>query len=185
MGVRLAILKPDNTPVEVDPILRMGQDEKGGHVNPDQFAVPEIRFPSGAPGVARLDRLDPATHNADISLSLPGENTSGIWVVHAEITYKPWVNLVWIGVLVAVLGIFIAGINRTLEAKKIVDTPISSGGYAKTDNTPQFPDYDDDEDTYPVKILANETTPPALLAGKLGGSDKKIQGQQPRGARQS
>ncbi len=191
MGVRLAILKPDNTPVEVDPIIRMGQDEKGRHQNPDQFAVPEIRFPSGAdgtpgvPGVARLDRLDAATHDADISVSLPGENTSGIWVIHAEITYKPWVNLVWIGVLVAVFGIFIAGINRTLEAKKIVDSPLSTGGFAETTAAPQFPDFDDDEDSYPVKIAANESTSPSLQAGKPGTNEKKVKGHQHRGARQS
>lgn len=127
MGVRLAILKPDGTPIEVDPKIKMGMGDDGkGHMDPDDYAVPQLRDENGVPGVARLDRLDPATHNADISLSLPGANTTGVWVVHAEVTYKPWVNLVWAGVLVACSGIFLAGVHRSLEARKVNDGPIGS-----------------------------------------------------------
>ena len=34
-------------------------------------------------------------------------------------TFKPWVNLVWIGVLIAVSGTLLAMLRRTLDARKI------------------------------------------------------------------
>ncbi len=122
-GVRLAILKPDNTVVEADPVIRMAMGEDGKmHLTQDEYAVKQLRDENQVPGVARLDNIDPSTKAATVSLSLPGANTTGVWVVHAEVTYKPWVNLVWGGVLVAVLGIFVAGIHRTLEARKVLAT---------------------------------------------------------------
>ena len=144
-GARLAILKPDNTPVEVDPKILLGSDEKGMHMDYINYAVPELRDANGVPGVARLDRLDPATHAADISLSLPGATTTGVWVVHAEVTYKPWVNLVWAGVLIAVLGIFIAGVNRANEARRDPDQAGPNATVASAASRTVTSEPDDDE----------------------------------------
>jgi cytochrome c-type biogenesis protein CcmF len=122
-GIRLAIAKPDNTVVEVDPVIEMGVGDDGKpHMSHDKYAIKELRDENNVPGVARLDRIDPATKAATVSLSLPGPTTSGVWVVHAEVTYKPWVNLVWAGVLIAVLGIFVSAIHRAFEARRVLAT---------------------------------------------------------------
>ena len=180
MGVRLAILKPDGTPVEVDPKILIGQDEKGGHLDAIDYAVPELRDEHGVPGVARLDKLDPGTYNADISLSLPGTNTTGVWVVHAEVTYKPWVNLVWAGVLIAVCGIFLAGVNRSLEARKISDGPAAGKGASASKSTAS--EQVDDEDDYPVNLIAEEAEAPSPdpSTGKSNQKGRRRPGNQAR-----
>lgn len=187
MGVRLAILKPDGTPVEVDPKLTMGMDDKGGHITPDDYAVPQLRDEKGVPGVARLDKLDPGTFNADISLSLPGPTTTGVWVVHAEVTYKPWVNLVWSGVLIAVCGIFLAGVNRSIDARKVTDGPPGAhGGGSKSGSAAS--NQDDDDYDYPVDVIVDKPDSPATpgdLAQAPTGSSPKARSKPIRPARQS
>ncbi len=180
MGVRLAILKPDGTPVEVDPKILMGSDEKGPHMDAVDYAVPELRDEHGVPGVARLDKLDPGTYNADISLSLPGANTTGVWVVHAEVTYKPWVNLVWAGVLIAVCGIFLAGINRSLEARKISDGPTGHKGASTSGSNAS--EVADNEDDYPGDLIDEEAEKPAPepTGAKPQQKGRQRQGKQAR-----
>ena len=54
-------------------------------------------------------------------MSRPG--LTGRWEVPLEVTYKPWVNLVWVGVVTAVLGTLLAMLRRALEARRLVDAP--------------------------------------------------------------
>lgn len=149
MGVHLVINPPDGKPIVVSPIVDMTQlDEQGNPViMPSDYAVPELTDANGVAGVAQLTMLNPGDHAATINLSLPGANTTGVWVVPLEVTYKPWVNLVWIGVLIAVAGIFLAMVHRALEARHISDGPLSAT-YGSEKRTVADADQARDEDTF-------------------------------------
>jgi cytochrome c-type biogenesis protein CcmF len=118
MGVHLVILTPDKKIIEAKPFIDM---TTGSMVARNEI-IPGIKDANGNPAVAILDKLDPATQAATIRISLPGYN--GAWAVPMVITYKPWVNLVWIGVLIAVAGIMLAMVRRALEARRLTDDTI-------------------------------------------------------------
>ena len=69
--------------------------------------------------------LDPATKVATVQLSLPGIPAQ--WQVPLEVTYKPWINLVWAGVIIAVSGTLLAMFRRTIEARKSDDDDPGTG----------------------------------------------------------
>jgi hypothetical protein len=117
MGAHLVILTPDKKIVEAKPALRMDM----GSMTPVNETIPEIKDANGNPAVAILDKLDVTTKAATIKISLPGYN--GAWAVPLVVTYKPWVNLVWIGVLIAVSGTLLAMVRRALEARRLTDEP--------------------------------------------------------------
>jgi cytochrome c-type biogenesis protein CcmF len=117
MGAHLVILTPDKKIVEAKPALRMDM----GPLTPVNEEIPEIKDENGNPAVAILDHLDPGSKAATIRISLPSYN--GAWAVPMVITYKPWVNLVWIGVLIAVSGTLLAMVRRALEARRLPNEP--------------------------------------------------------------
>jgi cytochrome c-type biogenesis protein CcmF len=134
MGAHLVILTPDKKIVEAKPALRMDM----GAMTPVNEAIPEIKDDNGNPSVAILDGIDPTTKAAKIRISLPGYN--GAWAVPIVATYKPWVKLVWIGVLIAVSGILLAMVRRALEARKLTDENIGPRIDTNTWEMPTAPD---------------------------------------------
>jgi len=116
MGAHLVILTPDKKIVEAKPAMNI---EMGMTAMNEE--IPEIKDANGNSAVAILERLDAGTKAATIRISLPGYN--GGWAVPLAVTYKPWVNLVWIGVLIAVAGTLLAMVRRALEARRLTDTP--------------------------------------------------------------
>ncbi len=133
MGARIVIAPPPESlaqgspsVIEARPALRMerGTDDKGAptmHMTPVNVEVPELKGEDGSPGMIYLDKVDPATKAAHFRMALPG--LPGRWEVPLEVTYKPWVNLVWVGVVVAVMGTLLAMLRRALEARRLVDAP--------------------------------------------------------------
>ncbi|MDE2126806.1 MAG: cytochrome c biogenesis protein CcsA [Armatimonadetes bacterium] len=112
MGARVIILTPDHKIVQTTPAIRM---DLGSMLNVDD-SIPDIPSADGTPSAIYLDRLDPITKTASLRLSLPGY--AGRWVVPLEVTYKPWISLVWLGVLITVGGALLAMANRALEARR-------------------------------------------------------------------
>src|SRR5581483_2371649 len=72
----------------------------GGGMTSAHIAVPQVTDENGMPGAIYLDRLEPGTRVATLRINLPG--LSGHWAIPLEVTYKPWINVVWLGVLIAV-----------------------------------------------------------------------------------
>ncbi len=118
MGAHLVILTPDKQIVESKPAIRMDT----GSMTAVNVPIPEIKDENDNSSAVYLDGLDPATKAAKLRITLPGYN--GAWAVPMVVTYKPWVNLVWIGVLIAVSGTLLAMVRRALEARKLTDENI-------------------------------------------------------------
>ena len=116
MGAKVIIANKDGSQIRKAPLQVFSQD--GSMHNMDN-AIPELPDENGNPSAVYLGKLDPATKSAELQVSLPG--TAATWEIPLSVTYKPWVNLVWIGVVISVLGIFIAMIRRIIEARKIND----------------------------------------------------------------
>jgi hypothetical protein len=109
--------------IHATPTIKMTpMDEGGGQTNVD-VAIPELRDANNIPGVVYLRTIDPNTGDAEFQLSLP--DLKGTWDVPLEVTYKPWINLVWVGVIVMGLGVFLAMVRRALEARKVYDGPLA------------------------------------------------------------
>ncbi len=115
MGAKITIITKDGSEIRKAPLQVFGE---GGMKDVDN-AIPELPDENGNPGAIYLRKIDPATKAAQLLVSLPGVGAS--WDIPLSVTYKPWVNLVWIGVVISVLGILIAMIRRILEARKIND----------------------------------------------------------------
>jgi hypothetical protein len=98
---------------------------------PRDIVVPELRDENNVPGVVYLRRIDPNTGDAEFQLSLP--KLKGTWVIPLEVTYKPWINLVWVGVLVMGLGVLLAMIRRAFEARTVLDGPLAGSPRMSSD----------------------------------------------------
>ncbi|HLJ57048.1 MAG TPA: cytochrome c biogenesis protein CcsA [Chthonomonadaceae bacterium] len=125
----LAVKGPDGKILTLHPSLRMTPSSDGAgieftHVN---SAVPQLADENGNPGVVMLNqkKMSASSGQVEVEFSLP--QAKGIWVVPLEITYKPWINLVWIGVIVMGIGVLIAMIRRALEARLVADGPLDGG----------------------------------------------------------
>jgi cytochrome c-type biogenesis protein CcmF len=130
VSAALLIKTPDNKIVQANPAIEMTIE--GDKTNRD-VAVTELRDENNIPGViylkpqfngGRLAVIDPATQEAEFLVSLP--QFKGGWSVPLEVTYKPWVNLVWVGVIVMGAGVLLAMIRRALEARNIADRPAAA-----------------------------------------------------------
>jgi len=83
-------------------------------------ALPQLTDSQGRPGVAILDSLKVGSNEARIAFSLP--DLPARWTIPLSVTYKPGINLVWTGVLLAVAGILLAMVRRAREAQEIEET---------------------------------------------------------------
>lgn len=107
----LAIRPPEGQGAVATPAIRMDN----GQMLAINAAVPGITDADGVPAAIYLDRLEPGTHVATLRVSLPGYR--GRWAIPLEVTFKPWINLVWTGVLVTTLGALLAMMRRITEAR--------------------------------------------------------------------
>jgi len=150
----LQITTADGKVVHTNPTLLLtpsGDDSKPfaqTHIN---VAVPELSDENNVPGVVYLDTMNVNKGEADFKYSLP--QAKGTWEVPLEVTYKPWVNLVWVGVIIMGIGVFLAMVRRALEARKIDDGPLAhtAGGGAT-----RYSDFLADEGQVPGEPLAAE-----------------------------
>ncbi len=122
MAAELGLKTPQNKIVVADPGMQWYKDGQGHPITNDDGqpiilkvneTIPHLNDSQGRPGVVILNALNAGTHQAQLLFSLPG--MPGTWNVPLSITYKPWVNLVWLGVLITVLGTLIAMMNRLRE----------------------------------------------------------------------
>lgn len=138
IGARIVILpidadgKPNGKPMLTEPAQRImmpapdfnpDQPESDTNQRMQMLAVnediPELKDADGSIGAIEALGVDPATKAFSFRLSLP--HYRGRWSVPLEVTYKPWVNLVWVGVLIAVSGTLLAMLRRIVDARKIRD----------------------------------------------------------------
>ncbi len=120
----LFIKTADNKVVQTHPTFEMSQGETGEMEKTNHnVAIPEIRDASNIPGAVYLRTIDPNTGDAEFQVSL--SELKGTWVVPLEVTYKPWINLVWIGVIVMGCGVALAMTRRALEARNVSDGPLT------------------------------------------------------------
>lgn len=126
--VTLAIVGEDGKPVIAEPQIKFID----GQMVASNIIVPEFKDAEGNPGVIYLDRLQPGTHEATLRVNLPGY--AGRWAIPLEVTFKPWVNLVWTGVLITVAGTLLAMIRRLLESRRADDDKSGSSGISKPED---------------------------------------------------
>jgi cytochrome c-type biogenesis protein CcmF len=98
--------------------IMRGEGEAGMTMQPRRVAIPEIKDDKGM-GVIYLDKVDAGSKSATVRISLP--DYRGVWLVPLAVTFKPGINIVWIGVLVTGAGVLLAMFRRALEARKVVD----------------------------------------------------------------
>ncbi len=89
---------------EVRPAIEMGRD---GAVARDA----EISG-VGAIGLRHVD-----VDQGRVALALPGPHIHAAALATIEVSTKPWINLVWVGALLALIGTAIAGLRRAGEAR--------------------------------------------------------------------
>ncbi len=124
-GAVMGILLPNNQVVGIQPGEQFLKDSANQTVQNDNGqpiiyktdeSIPQIPSSTNQPAVAILNSLNPQTHEVNVLFSLP--EMPATWTIPLSITYKPWVNLVWTGVLVAVFGILLSMINRVMENRR-------------------------------------------------------------------
>lgn len=114
-AAHLALLTSDGKILEPQPAIAM----RNGTMMPVAATLAELKDEQGNPGTIRLASMNPGTREIRLLINLPGY--AGHWAAPLEVTYKPWINLVWLGVIVAVLGTLLAMVRRTLEARRLPD----------------------------------------------------------------
>jgi cytochrome c-type biogenesis protein CcmF len=162
-GAIIALATPEGKVVQATPLLRLLPEQK----RKEQIAVADLKFEDGTPGVIMLDRMDPVTKEITLRISLPGY--AGRWEVPVEVTYKPWINVVWAGIIIAVAGVLLAMVNRSLEARRVKET-VKSGTAGKADE--EFEVWERPEPLLPptpvpVGAATITETPPKTKPGKL------------------
>ncbi|HZT42520.1 MAG TPA: cytochrome c-type biogenesis CcmF C-terminal domain-containing protein [Chthonomonadaceae bacterium] len=164
MAVQLGLATRDGKVLGLQPGILIDHG-----MMPVDVAIPQLMKESGQPAVIYLDRLDAATKAATLRINLPG--FSGRWAVPLEVTYKPWINLVWLGVLIAVGGVFLAMIRRIGEARRLGETAdIPAGSAAAPLETWETP-----TDGEPVAVVSSP--PIAAPANNRSKNGHKSNGQ--------
>ena len=165
------ITTPDGQQVQATPGLLITPSDAGPAFTHLNVAVPELRDKeTNAPGVFRLtDQMDANNGLAKFEFSLP--DAKAPWLVPLEVTYKPWINLVWVGVIVMGMGVFLAMVRRALEARKVADGPLAGRGSRASDLAGVA--FDDSEDTVDTASRNPETAAVERSNGKSGHAPAK------------
>jgi cytochrome c-type biogenesis protein CcmF len=127
-GAQLLIRTQDGKTIQAEPGIKFLKDD-AGHMARDEDGkplmyktgetIPELVDDEGNPGGIILETMTPGSREIRLWMSLPG--ATGSWHIPLAVTYKPWVNLVWTGVLIAVSGVLLAMIRRMLESRRNLD----------------------------------------------------------------
>lgn len=109
--IHLLLKTPQGQVVPLDPGIQIGRNLTLHYLNTN---VPQLD------GKVLLESLNgtpgPDFATAHIAFNLPGLPPPG-WEVALEITNKPYINLVWFGVLTAVFGILLSLVRRVKELR--------------------------------------------------------------------
>jgi cytochrome c-type biogenesis protein CcmF len=134
----LAILPPGGKPIVANPAQVFVRDPDGMRIVNEGISIPELADENGVPGAIYLQKMQPGTHAATFLLSLP--EYKGHWEIPLEVTYKPWINLVWLGVIIATFGTLMAMVRRIIEQRRGTggddEEFLELGAPAPTDVTP-------------------------------------------------
>ncbi len=85
--------------------------------SPEGGLQPTVTEIPGVNAVALIKgRIDPATKEINVNFELP--DVSPVWRAPIAVTNKPWINLVWLGVVLMGLGTLCAMVRRSIEARK-------------------------------------------------------------------
>ena len=163
LQVNLKITTHEGKVIEAHPAIQMNPNRNGMGMSKVDIAVPELLDENNYPGVVQLDNINAKTGVATIFLRLPG--LQGAWVAPLEVTYKPWVNLVWIGVIIMGCGIALATLRRTIEAKKLADGVLSKQSRLREVGENGAPDsalFMTDEDESSETSVAKPEAPPVI-----------------------
>jgi cytochrome c-type biogenesis protein CcmF len=124
-GAHLYIKTEDGKVIQAQPGQMFLKDDHGRMMRSDEGmpglynvdeTVPELKDEDGRPGGIILEQMIAGSRQVKLAVSLPGLSTT--WHVPLSITYKPWVNLVWIGVLIAVMGTLLAMVRRMIDSRR-------------------------------------------------------------------
>jgi cytochrome c biogenesis factor len=74
--------------------------------------------PAEVPGLGALSLARMDADHGRIAVMLPGTQTM-VSVVTIDMSTKPWVNLVWVGALLMLIGTAMAGVRRAREQRAV------------------------------------------------------------------
>jgi len=115
--------------MEIRAELEATRDGRTTSLAPGMRALGEGRIeplPDELPGVGPISITRINADQGLVEVSLPGEGAGGHAAV-VELSTKPFVNLVWIGALVALLGSALAGIRRAVDRLPGRSRPAAQG----------------------------------------------------------
>lgn len=116
ISASLLIKAPDGKIAQANPSMEVSP---GADPSFQVASVGEIRDADNNPGAVYLRKANPDTGEAEFQLSLPEAKST--WVVPLEVTYKPWVNLVWTGIIIMAIGVLVAMLRRIGDANRADD----------------------------------------------------------------
>lgn len=118
MGGDMELITPEGKKIPFRADFELGAEGPKGIAT----QIPEVNGAAIAMG-----GLDPASKMITVGFELP--NMPATWVIPIAVTNKPWINLVWLGVVIMGLGTVIAMVRRALEARKgaLIVTPVAAG----------------------------------------------------------
>jgi cytochrome c-type biogenesis protein CcmF len=108
MRADMDLITPSGRKIPIEPGLKLGGQDGPQPVNED---IPELN------GAVLMDSsINPATKEVTVAFELP--EAPALWTAPITITNKPFINFVWIGVLLMGLGALISMLRRAMEAGK-------------------------------------------------------------------
>src|SRR5688572_28598405 len=119
MIAHMDLTTPDGKQVKIKPALEL--TEKG--MSPVNIEIP------GVDGRVMLmgGGIDASTKQVTVGFAL--RESPPKWVAQVQVTNKPWINLVWLGVILMGVGTLLAMVRRSIEARKgiLVERPEAAG----------------------------------------------------------
>lgn len=111
METQMILTTPTGQKVPIDPGLRIGGDNGPEHVN---VQIPQVQ------GAVLIDgAINPATKEVTVEFEFP--DALALWAIPITITNKPFINFVWIGVILMGFGALWAMVRRAFESGKRLD----------------------------------------------------------------
>jgi cytochrome c-type biogenesis protein CcmF len=149
MGAVIDLIDPDGKKVEARPGLAI--TEVG--MSPVRPQVPEMNS-----AVVIDGRIDPNTKEVKLDFEVPG--APPVWMVPIAVTDKPYINIVWLGVILMGIGSIIAMVRRSLEARKgLMLEAVEAQGIVEPDEAPSDP-------AQPAPVKGGKVRPAKAHSGK-------------------
>lgn len=107
MVADLKLITPDGKTVPVQAALEL---------TPDGLRGIPVQIPQANAAAILTGGIDPATRAINVEFEFPDAGQR--WIIPVAVTNKPFINLVWLGVIIMGLGTLCAMVRRSLEARK-------------------------------------------------------------------